>query len=74
MNYQHLESPFLFLQYIYITLEEMHAVAQHLTKQGRIRISELAAKSSSLIDLEPKATGSGEGKRPMLDFDALAEE
>lgn len=61
------------LQYIYITLEEMRAVAQHLTKRGRISISELAAQSARLVDLEPRAMGSG-GKRPMLDFETLAEE
>jgi len=62
-------------KYIYITLDEMHAVAKHLTKKGRVTISELAAQSSSLIDLEPRTVGTeGAGKRPMLDFDALAAE
>ncbi|KAF5836645.1 DDRGK domain-containing protein [Dunaliella salina] len=62
-------------KYIYITLGEMHAVARHLIKKGRVTISELAAQSSSLIDLEPRTVGTeGAGKRPMLDFDALAAE
>lgn len=64
------------VQYIYITLDEMRAVARHLTKKGRMTISELALQSSSLIDLEPRDVGTegGHGKRPMLDFDALAAE
>lgn len=68
-------SPPLLVQYIYITLDEMHAVARHLTKKGRVTIRELAANSSSLIDLEPREAGTeGAGKRPMLDFEALAAE
>lgn len=64
-----------YTQYIYITLDEMHAVAQRLTKRGRMSISDLAAQSSSLIDLEPRATGTaGAGKKQMIDFDELAEE
>ena len=62
-------------QYIYITLDEMQAVAKHLTKRGRMTISELAAQSASLIDLEPREVESVDaGKRPMLDFEALAED
>jgi len=53
----------------------MQAVAKHLTKRGRMTISELAAQSASLIDLEPREVESVDaGKRPMLDFEALAED
>ena len=41
-------------KFIYISREEMAATAEFIMKRGRIAISELAAKSSSFIDLEPK--------------------
>jgi len=57
-------------QYIYITLEEMHAVANQLRQRGRMSITELAA--TPLIDLEPKplpcSGGGAGGGRPALAF------
>lgn len=44
------------LQYIYISKEEMQAVAEYIKRRGRIAIGELAAKSNTFIDLEAKAT------------------
>lgn len=52
------------LQFIYISLEEMTAVAEFIRQRGRIAISELAAKSSQFIDLEPKATEGAELELP----------
>ncbi len=43
------------LQFIYISWEEMAAVAAFIKKRGRVAIAELAAKSDTLIDLESKA-------------------
>lgn len=42
-------------KYIYISLEEMQAVADYIKRQGRVNISHLASKSDQFIDLEPKA-------------------
>lgn len=44
------------LQFIYISKEEMEAVAEYIKRRGRIAISELAAKSNTFIDLEAKAS------------------
>lgn len=41
-------------KYIYISLEEMKAVADYIKRQGRVSISHLAAKSNQFIDLEQK--------------------
>lgn len=41
-------------KYIYISLEEMQAVADYIKRQGRVSISHLASKSNQFIDLEPK--------------------
>ncbi|KAB2605883.1 hypothetical protein ACFX14_007556 [Malus domestica] len=51
-------------KYIYISQEEMQAVADYIKRQGRVSISHLASKSNQFIDLEPKAqfveeTGTG---------------
>ena len=43
-------------QYIYISRQEMEAVAEYIKKRGRIAIGELAAKSNTFIDLEARAT------------------
>ncbi|DBA82094.1 hypothetical protein WJX77_002843 [Trebouxia sp. C0004] len=43
-------------KYIYISRQEMEAVAEYIKKRGRIAIGELAAKSNTFIDLEAKAT------------------
>lgn len=42
-------------KYIYISLEEMQAVADYIKREGRVNISHLASKSNQFIDLEPKA-------------------
>lgn len=42
-------------KYIYISLEEMQAVAEYIKRVGRVSISHLAGKSNQFIDLEPKA-------------------
>ncbi|KAK9938400.1 hypothetical protein M0R45_015141 [Rubus argutus] len=42
-------------KYIYISQEEMQAVADYIKRQGRVSISHLASKSNQFIDLEPKA-------------------
>jgi len=42
-------------KYIYISKEEMQAVADFIKRQGRVSISHLASKSNQFIDLEPKA-------------------
>ncbi|KAH0651490.1 hypothetical protein KY285_031609 [Solanum tuberosum] len=41
-------------KYIYISLEEMNAVAEFIKRVGRISISHLAGKSNQFIDLKPK--------------------
>eukprot|EP01018_Ginkgo_biloba_P009884 Gb_00928 [translate_table: standard] len=42
-------------KYIYISLEEMKAVAEYIKRQGRVSIAHLASKSNEFIDLEPKS-------------------
>ena len=42
-------------KYIYISQEEMQAVADSIKRQGRVSIAHLASKSNQFIDLEPKA-------------------
>lgn len=42
-------------KYIYISQEEMKAVADYIKCQGRVSISHLASKSNQFIDLETKA-------------------
>ncbi|KAH6834796.1 DDRGK domain protein [Perilla frutescens var. hirtella] len=42
-------------KYIYISLEEMKAVADYIRREGRVSISHLASKSNQFIDLEPKS-------------------
>jgi hypothetical protein len=42
-------------KFIYISKEEMTAVADFIRNKGRIAIAELASKSSTFIDLEGKA-------------------
>jgi DDRGK domain-containing protein 1 len=39
-------------QFIYVSMDEMAAVADFIKKRGRVAIGELAAKSNTLIDLE----------------------
>uniref|UniRef100_A0A8C5INA6 DDRGK domain-containing protein 1 n=1 Tax=Junco hyemalis TaxID=40217 RepID=A0A8C5INA6_JUNHY len=40
-------------KFIYITAEEMAAVAQYIRQRGRVSIAELAQASNSLINLQP---------------------
>lgn len=42
-------------KYIYISQEEMKAVADYIKRRGRVSISHLASKSNQFIDLETKA-------------------
>ncbi|GJN24236.1 hypothetical protein PR202_gb11967 [Eleusine coracana subsp. coracana] len=42
-------------KFIYISTEEMKAVAEYIRKEGRVSISHLANNSNQFIDLEPKA-------------------
>lgn len=42
-------------KYIYISLDEMKAVADYIKREGRVSISHLASQSNQFIDLEPKA-------------------
>ena len=46
----------LTMQFIYISKEEMEAVAEFIKRRGRVAISELAAKSNTFIDLEARAS------------------
>ncbi|EFJ23839.1 hypothetical protein SELMODRAFT_442759 [Selaginella moellendorffii] len=41
-------------KFIYISPEEMKAVADYIKREGRVNISHLAKKSNEFIDLEPK--------------------
>ncbi|KAL4313236.1 hypothetical protein GQ457_01G005680 [Hibiscus cannabinus] len=41
-------------KYIYISMDEMQAVADYIKRQGRVSIAHLASKSNQFIDLEPK--------------------
>ena len=41
-------------KFIYISLEEMKAVADYIKSRGRVSISHLASKSNEFIDLETK--------------------
>ncbi|KAL8098580.1 DDRGK domain-containing protein 1 [Apium graveolens] len=41
-------------KYIYISLDEMKAVADYIKREGRVSISHLASQSNQFIDLEPK--------------------
>ncbi|KMZ68426.1 DDRGK domain-containing protein [Zostera marina] len=41
-------------KYIYISSDEMKAVADYVKREGRVSISHLASRSNQFIDLEPK--------------------
>lgn len=56
-------------KYIYISRQEMEAVAEYIKKRGRIAIGELAAKSNTFIDLEARATAVPSQTVPRLDLD-----
>lgn len=57
-------------KYIYISKQEMEAVAEYIKKRGRIAIGELASKSNMFIDLEAKATMAPVEMMPELDLDS----
>lgn len=43
-------------KFIYISTDEMRAVADYIRQQGRVSIATLAERSNQLIDLEAKET------------------
>ncbi|NXQ56691.1 DDRGK protein, partial [Anthoscopus minutus] len=43
-------------KFIYVTAQEMAAVAQYIKRRGRVSIAELAQASNSLINLQPDST------------------
>ena len=53
--HEHADHHCMPMQFIYISREEMEAVAGFMKQKGRVAIAELAAKSSQFIDLEEKA-------------------
>jgi DDRGK domain-containing protein 1 len=57
-------------KFIYIQLEEMHALAAFIRKRGRISIAELAAHSHQFVDLETKGSELVTAV-PTIDFDSL---
>jgi hypothetical protein len=64
-------------KFIYISREEMEAVAAHIRAKGRVSIAALAAASNNLIDLEAKSgvevvAGGAAGVGAAIDFDSLA--
>jgi hypothetical protein len=60
-------------KFIYISKDEMEAVAAYIRRNGRISIAALAAQSNDLIDLEAKSanavTAAGVGRS--IDFDSM---
>lgn len=62
-------------KFIYISKDEMEAVAAYIKRKGRISIAALAAQSNDLIDLEAKAATSVDaaGPGPAIDFDAMVD-
>jgi len=61
------------VQFIYISLEEMAAVADFIKRRGRVSIAELAAKSNTFIDLEEKGGPPAELETLDLDLSEDAE-
>lgn len=51
-------------KFIYISNDEMAAVAKFIQKKGRVRISTLAQESNKLIDLEPRAVEEDDEPEP----------
>ncbi|CAN6459101.1 unnamed protein product [Victoria cruziana] len=41
-------------KYIYISFDEMQAVADYIKRQGRVSISHLASRSNQFVDLLPE--------------------
>eukprot|EP00775_Hariotina_reticulata_P004954 gene4954-5195_t len=60
-------------KFIYISKEEMEAVAAYIRRNGRISIAALAAQSNDLIDLEAKSANAvnAAGVGPTIDFDSM---
>ncbi|KAJ9523932.1 hypothetical protein QJQ45_022399 [Haematococcus lacustris] len=58
-------------KYIYVSLEEMKAVADFMTQRGRVAIHDLAVKSSKLIDLEPRTAVTSAVPGTTIDFESL---
>jgi flagellar motor protein MotB len=60
-------------KFIYISDEEMRAVANYIVSVGRVAISDLAAKSNRFIDLELKSSQATmkSSLQGQIDFDAL---
>ena len=64
-------------KFIYVSLDEMKAMADYITSRGRVPIVELASKSADLLDLEAKAgaaVGPGAAAAAGLSLDELAGE
>jgi DDRGK domain-containing protein 1 len=61
-------------KFIYISTEEMTAVAEFIRNKGRIAIAELASKSARFIDLEGKAALSINTGGDVGDLDVLLNE
>jgi hypothetical protein len=57
-------------KYIYVSPEEMQVVAEFVRSRGRVAIAELAARSSTLIDLDAKVA-SAISAVPVLDFESV---
>lgn len=47
-------------KFIYISQEELEAVAKYMNKKGRVRISTLAQESNKLVDLQPRELAADE--------------
>ena len=57
------------MQFIYVSKEELQAVADYIVARGRVSIAELAAKSNTFIDLEAKALSMDPSLQLDLDLD-----
>ena len=63
----------MLMQYIYISMEEMAAVANYIRQKGRVAIGELAAKSNMFIDLEVKDVAAQSMEGSDLEADIFGE-
>mmetsp|Transcript_42247 Transcript_42247/g.106806 ORF Transcript_42247/g.106806 Transcript_42247/m.106806 type:complete len:260 (-) Transcript_42247:363-1142(-) len=61
-------------KFIYISKEEMEAVAGYIKSRGRISITELAQKSNTFIDLDPKEGTTTAAAGVDFNIDTLDEE
>lgn len=62
------------MQYIYISMEEMAAVADYIVSRGRVAISELAAKSGTFIALEVQNAAAPKLQADDLEADLFGDE